>query len=277
MRILFFISTILLYSSILGQSTLPDSNIINALNEVNRIRTSAGLDSISLSENLSKSCSLHAKYLAINKGNPKTQGLNAHKEFKSLKGYTPEGLEAGKNSVINYVMPKESVAGWEATFYHRIPLLQPKLKKIGIGYFTPKDSYPISLIECISGTTGTDTTSIVYYPAKNQQNVPTLMGAEIPHPMGNQGEYGFPITVYFCDWQEIKNVKFTLSQSGSIIDCKISTPNTPATEFPQWNTICAIPKNRLKANTVYKVSFSCKINGIPHQEEYLFKTKHNTM
>ncbi len=275
MRITFSIFTILICSNLFGQSILLDTNIVGALNEVNRIRHIAGLDSVSLSKELSKGCSLHAKYLAINKGNPKIQGLNAHKEYKSLKGATLEGMKAGKNSVINYIMPKESVAGWEATFYHRIPLLQPKLKEIGIGYFIPNNSYPISLVECITGATGTDTTSIVYYPAKEQQDVPTAMGAEIPHPMGSQGDYGYPITIYFCKCQEIKNVTLRLNKSDTLIDCNISTPDKPATNFPQWNTICAIPKKPLEPNTVYKISFSCTINGVLHREEYQFKTKHN--
>lgn len=261
---------------VLAQNQSLDTNIVGALNEVNRIRETAGLDSVKLSKSLSQGCHLHAKYLAINKGNPKIQGLNAHKEFKSLKGATSKGEIAGKNSVINYIMPKQSVAGWESTFYHRIPLLQPKLKEIGIGYFIPQDSYPISLIECINGATGSDTTSIVYYPAKKQINVPTSMGAEIPHPMGNQGEYGYPITIYFANWQQIKNVKFTLKSKESAVPCKVSTPNTPATSFPQWNSICAIPTNPLLENTVYTVIFSCTINGIQHKEEYKFKTKHNT-
>lgn len=267
-------TTIIIFCSltIFGQSKILDSNIVHALNEVNRIRHTAGLDSVSLSKELSIGCTLHAKYLAINKGNPKVRGLNAHKEFSTLKGATPEGKKAGEKSVIHYVLPKPAVIGWEATFYHRIPLLQPKLKEIGIGYYAPSNSFPITLVECISGNTGTDTTSIVYYPAKGQSKVPTVMGPEIPHPMGRQGDYGYPITIYFTNFQEIKSVEFKLELNGKTINCSVSNPQQKATDFSQWNTICAIPFKPLKPNSTYKVTFKCTIDGKKHEEQYYFNT-----
>ena len=54
--------------------------------------------------------------------------------YKSLLGYTPEGERAGRNGAISVTTePNESVAGWMETFYHRVPLLDPEIRRMGFG------------------------------------------------------------------------------------------------------------------------------------------------
>ena len=60
---------------------------------LNKAREACGLAPVKLSAELSKGCSLHAKYLIDNSGDPKIDGLEAHKEFKELKGYSEAGTE----------------------------------------------------------------------------------------------------------------------------------------------------------------------------------------
>lgn len=269
--ILFFI--LLTSFSARAQDSLFRKQTVNAaLNILNNTRKTAGLDTVALSADLSKGCYAHAKYLVINRSDPKTVGLNAHKEFSDLKGYTKAGETAGKNAVIHYVMPGEAIAGWINTFYHRIPLLQPDLKEIGIGFYKSKD-YVVSLVECISGKQGTPEMDIVFYPAENQKDVPLMMGPEIPHPMGIEGEYGYPITAYFTKWQKITGVIFKLTDlKGNLVHCSVSTPQMPATDFSQWNTICAIPKKPLTPETMYTVSISCNVDGKAFKKNYSFQT-----
>ncbi|MGL4551448.1 MAG: hypothetical protein ACRC33_09700, partial [Gemmataceae bacterium] len=65
---------------------------------------------------------------------PKTQGLNVHDEDKGLPGYTEAGQKAGKGSVIAIISePADSVGVWMGTLYHRLPLLDPGVKRVGYG------------------------------------------------------------------------------------------------------------------------------------------------
>lgn len=101
---------------------------------VNRARVSAGLEPVVLEEKQSVGCRLHAKYVVRNLDHPKVAGLGIHEEDMSLPDATAEGARAGKSSVIAIISdPLDSVDGWLATIYHRIPLMARDLKRIGYG------------------------------------------------------------------------------------------------------------------------------------------------
>jgi uncharacterized protein YkwD len=104
------------------------------LGRVNEVRKLAGLPAVTLDASLSKGCQSHADYVALNVDNPKVKGLGVHDEVPSLPGATPEGAKAGEAAVIAVISdPTDSVDGWMATLYHRIPLLDPRLERIGYG------------------------------------------------------------------------------------------------------------------------------------------------
>jgi uncharacterized protein YkwD len=104
------------------------------LAEVNRARKIAGLSAVVLDDKLSGPCQKHADYVARNLDHPKVQGLGIHDEEATLPGATPEGAKAGKAAVIAIISePADSVAGWMATLYHRLPILEPGLKRVGYG------------------------------------------------------------------------------------------------------------------------------------------------
>lgn len=257
-----------------SQTTLSDTEITAVLSILNSARKTAGLDTVIVSATLSKGCNNHAKYLVINKHDTGTRGMSAHKEYPSLKGYTTEGEDAAQSSVIAYTKPFGAIQSWLATFYHRIPLLQPTLKEIGIGYYE-KDGYGVSLVDCISGTKGPILINTIYYPSENQKNVPVAMSREIPNPTGTNSTCGFPITIYFTrKHQHITNVTFKLTDNkNNEIYCFISTPEKPATYFSQWNSICAIPKQPLEYNTTYTVTMTCMVSGEMRTKTYSFTTK----
>ena len=268
--VLFFLLPCISY----GNDWKLDDQIKGALSEVNRIRNEAGLDSVKISKELSIGCYNHARYLVLNRESPKVKGLNAHKEFPELEGYSESGMKAGKRSVIHYVKPEKSVAGWEASFYHRIPLLQPNLKEIGIAYYEIEGYRTVSLIDCISGVRGSSNKDVVFYPANNQVSIPVKMGAENPHPVGIQGDYGFPITIYFTKRQTVKDVRFQMTtKDGEIIDCHLSTPESPATSFTQWNSICIIPFEPLESDKIYHVKIIAKVNDEDFKKIIEFQTK----
>jgi hypothetical protein len=254
---------------------LADPQIRQALAGVNAARKTCGLDEVGISVALSLGCRKHAKYLVVNRGNPLVSGLKAHEEHKELKEFSEEGAKAGKHSVIAYGPPTQAIGEWLSSFYHRVPLLQPDLKEIGIGAFQQGDRWA-SCIDCVSGCTGPITKSVVYYPEDGQQNVPLRLGPEIPRPLpaSHQGPAGFPNTIFFTQQQKVTKVEAKmLGPSGARVECYVSTPEAPATDFTQWNTVCVIPRQPLLKNTTYKAELRCMVDGKELARTWQFTTQ----
>ena len=260
--------------SLITHSTKTDIEITKALQMVNSCRRDAGLDTVTLSDALSSRCDKHARYLVLNKNDPKIAGLKAHHEEKDMPGYSDDGNAAGYSSdIFEGTSPDDAVQGFIMSFYHRIPLLQPNLKSIGIGYYTDDSRNSATVLDCLSGAVGKSEIGVVFYPADKQKNVPLVIQTEIPDPVKSGNDAGFPITIYFAQYQVIDSVTFRLSDKfHSKIPCEVSCPKQPATSFSQWNTVCAIPVHRLVDNRQYHVSFSCIVNGKPFSKEYDFYT-----
>lgn len=110
------------------------------LDLVNAYRTTAGLGKVQLDADLSKSCAKHAAYLRQNLRHPATDGLGMHAEDPKLPGYSAEGQKAGKGSVITLPTdPLLAVPVWMNTLYHRVPLLDPRLRKVGLAHLPVGD------------------------------------------------------------------------------------------------------------------------------------------
>jgi uncharacterized protein YkwD len=123
-----------------------------ALKSLNAYRRTAGLQPVVLDEKLSRGCHLHALYLVKNIDRPAVRGLGMHDEDPKLPGATPEGRRAGKSSVISQEPDAAgAVDGWIDTLFHRVPLLDPDLKKIGYGGARLPDQNWISVLDAESG------------------------------------------------------------------------------------------------------------------------------
>ena len=126
-----------------------ETKVVEAVNAYRRL---AGLKPVTVDAESCRACQAHARYLVRNNGHPSLQGLGMHQEDELLPGYTPEGRKAGQGSVItNDGTPGDSVAGWMATLYHRLPILNPRLQKIGFGYARMPGEEWMSVMDLRSG------------------------------------------------------------------------------------------------------------------------------
>jgi uncharacterized protein YkwD len=122
------------------------------LRRVNECRKRAGVAPVVLDDAVSRGCRLHARYVALNFNEPAVQGLGVHNEDMRLPGATPEGARAGKGGVIAIIAdPIESVEGWMATLYHRVPLLDPRLKRVGYGQAMVHNRGWVTVLDAESG------------------------------------------------------------------------------------------------------------------------------
>lgn len=244
------------------------------LKRLNEIRKSAGLDEVKLDDALSIGAQLHTEYMIRNEGHPKLEGLKAHHEAEDLPGYTPEGAKAGAASDIGFGQrPSEVVDGWNGTLYHRLPLLRPSLKRVGAGSIAGGKWGHVSTIDVISAVEG-ESSGIVAYPPDKATNIPLAFCRELPNPIpsGKPEDAGFPITLTFYGGT-ITGVEATLARDGKDVACWMSCPEKPATDFPQQDTICLIPRSNLASGTTYTVSVRCSKDGEAFERTWSFTTR----
>jgi uncharacterized protein YkwD len=144
------------------------------LRRVNYYRTMAKLPPVVEDPELSKGDLAHASYLVKNfryKIEHGGLGAEMHTEDAASRWFTPEGLEAGKGSVVDIWFmssgasaeahnvsdpdewtaarapgsPEWSIDGWMAIPFHRMPLLNPRLESAGFGMFCESGACAASL------------------------------------------------------------------------------------------------------------------------------------
>jgi hypothetical protein len=228
---------------------------------------------------LSRGCRLHARYLAKN---PEQRGAwpDAHEEYPDQPGFTPEGARAGTSSVIagGGGGMSGAIRGWMGTFYHRIPLLEPNVVRIGWGL---EDG--TALLD-LSSMCGPRPPAIhICWPHADQSNVPLRFQPELPNPVpgAQQGEFGYPITLMLGPHstkqigKDVADVTMQLfegpASAGKSVDCYGSSPSKPSNpDLAPRFTYCLIPKAHLLPGTLYTVTAKSAVRGL--ELEWSFRT-----
>jgi uncharacterized protein YkwD len=242
---------------------------------INQARKACGLEETKLSDKLSVGCQKHARYLIANAGNPLVAGLKVHEEHKELKEYSEEGAKSAPAAVIHSMPPSVAAKEWLASLYHRVPLLDPALQEVGVGYAQQNGDWAC-VVDTLNGTYGKKSKDMVFYPEDGQANVEQKFGNEIPVPMPaeHKGDAGFPITIQFTRGQKVTNVEMKLTGlKDAEVPIYLSTPEKPATSFPQQNTVCAIPRQPLARAMTYTAVLNCLVEGKPFTRTWRFTTE----
>ena len=226
---------------------------------VDRYRPAANLPPVALDPVLSKGCMEHANYMRLNKDTEAMAGLNAHQQRPDLPGATPDGAKCGKAADLFPGVSDLGVAvdGWMSGLYHRRPIMDPTLGKIGVGYAKlPDGSYMAALMFVDGKDPAMASKWPIAYPADNQTNVPLDFGNEIPNPIPGGGRAGYPITIQFPPFDKVTGVTAKLTSGGKDVPFYLSDPVHPATSFGQYGVVCLIPKVPLAPKTTYAVTVS---------------------
>src|SRR5262245_41058294 len=150
-----------------------DADPSKVIERINAHRNAAGLEPVAVDPSLSTGCAAHASYLVKNVGHPSTEGLGLHSEDPKLPGYSKEGERAGKASVIFLGLEgEEAVDGWMGSLFHRIPLLQSRLRKIGYGVARGGPAKVTVVLDATNGMGAGKDSTVVLYPAEDQKEVP---------------------------------------------------------------------------------------------------------
>lgn len=249
-----------------------------ALAKINDARKLAGVGPVVVDATMSKNCAAHAAYLLKHYDEMMKAGTSMHSEDEKKDGYTKDGAAAGKASDIHYVAPPEAVDGFLASLYHRIPLLNADLQKIGIG--TVKGTANPPFVCCIDVLTGLpalteERSKVVMYPADGQKEVPLEFGGERPTPIPDDKDAaGYPVTATFREIVAVTEATATLKDAtGAEVPVWFSSPEKSVQPQGQRNTVAMIAKDPLKPATTYTVTVECKMDGKAWKKTWKFTTK----
>jgi hypothetical protein len=157
--------------------------------------------------------------------------------------------------------PAEAIDSWMATFYHRLPLTEPGLLRIGYGA-----NATAAVLDASSLCAPRGYQSFVLWPYDGMKDVPLRFQPELPNPVPgeDQSRWGYPITLQLGDWSTREGanpaagVRVTLhagaSPSVPEVPCHVSTPSAPSNrELAPADTWCLIPKAPLAKGTTYTI------------------------
>jgi hypothetical protein len=210
---------------------------------------------VQLDVELSAGARLHALYLNRNPEQLRAWP-DAHEEYFDRPGFTSAGAWAGANSVIapGCRDPRQALEAWMGTFYHRLPLLDPGLMRIGWGF-----DNGVAVLDSNSLCAPMDYRWQVAWPYDGMIDVPTRFVPELPNPVpgADQREFGYPITLQ-VGRQELEfeglEIELQLFDGDTPVDCHVSTPARPSNvEIAPKGAHCLIPKQPLRAGRIYRV------------------------
>jgi uncharacterized protein YkwD len=245
------------------------------LEQVNAARKQAGQAAVVLEPGLTRGCRAHADYLVRNAGNPATEGLGGHDEDPKLPGFTEEGRRAGKASDIAFdVDPLDAVPEWMATLFHRVPLLEPELRRVGFGAAKGEKSGWVVVLDV---TSGRGSATVVLCPADGQKDVPTAYhGGERPDPIPQSKDHkaGYPVTVMFPRGASVKDATARLVDArGQDVPAWVSTPEQTVDRDLQRNQVCLIARQPLQPAAQYTVTVAAQVDGSEWKQTWTFRTR----
>jgi hypothetical protein len=249
----------------------PDDEVLAS---VNAYRKTAGLGPVKLDGKLSQGCMEHAQYMLLNEGTPAMAGLAAHKQDPKRPGATPAGAACAKAADL---FPGVSDLGtavdaWMGGLYHRRPILNPTLERIGVGYAKKPNGSLMAALMFVDAKAPPERWPVAY-PAKDQTAVPLEFANEIPNPIPGGRSGGYAITLQFPPFDKLTGVTATLVDAANKpVPFHLSTPERPATSFGQYGVVCLIPKQALRAATTYKVSITASWKGAAVTRAWSFTT-----
>jgi uncharacterized protein YkwD len=269
--------------------------------QLNLYRSALGLSTVTLDPASSPGCEGHLQYL-IEEAETKGQGYLEHTESNhSNSHYSAENEAAGKASDLAWGQSggpggvkgqslAQAVDLWINGVYHRRPLLDPGLVKVGAASV---QGYNCLNYNASGNTTVKKIEEPVLWPADGMTDVPRAFGGnEGPCPTNpsdplqasNCGPSGFIISAVWYNWgtnraSALTSVaSVTLTNSSTQMEVPLLTwyadgvsGHDPARGYMR-DEIALVPQATLAANTTYRVDIDGVVTNTPTKLSWSFKT-----
>jgi hypothetical protein len=255
-----------------------------ALEWLNEVRRVAGAPPTTLDATLSSDAAAHAAYLVLNRGKPALAGLRSHDEDMQLPGATPGGrASAAASNIGGGRSALVAVQDLMQVPLHRTWLLNPQLRRVGIGTakYPDSDLYSV-VVDVFRGIEHrpAPTERPLVYPAPGQAGVPLEFGGEIPDPRdatpGKGQRTGVAISVEpTCGTLSAPSRVQLREDKGSDLPFWVVNPGTAVSAVGGTRTVAqilVIPQRPLEAGTAHRVTVSGRCGGKEYAHDWMFTT-----
>lgn len=244
-----------------------------ALARLNAVRARAGLAAVAHDDALAAAAAAHADYLRLNVPDRRTTTLDPHAEEPGRPGWSAAGAAAAATADISWRGDLDlAVDAWLGTLYHRLPLLEPRLARVGVASARGATS-PIHVMAFAAE--GPPAAAAVAHPADGEAGVPigfAVAGeASDPVPGGWRAGAGYPITLALPAPFTLASAELRDAAEASV-PCHVSDPARPATDRPQGRVACLIPRDVLAPATTYRVRAVLDLAGRREERAWAFTT-----
>ncbi|MEO0481580.1 MAG: CAP domain-containing protein [Planctomycetota bacterium] len=289
----------------------PNKDQIKGLERLNEFRALLDLSAAELDLEATLACKAHALFLQQNESHWKWP--EAHEEDPAKPGFTTRGMRAGLNSVIviagdpsQKIDPAESLDGWIGTVYHRFPLLEENVRRIGFAAeenVVVLDMGSLGTPKIIGGDEAPR--QYVAFPADNMRGIPLRFHVfEVPDPLEDTDEYkalkergaserelrslqqnaGYPISLQLMDVlanrvqaarmevHKLKKLGRNWQRDGEV-ELWVHTPRHPLLKRQENpSVVFGIPKEPLEKREWYQVTVTLTIGGTEQVVQWKFET-----
>lgn len=279
----------------------PNDDQIKGLTRLNEFRALIDLPPCEIDLEATLACRDHALFLQQNPDHWKWP--EAHEEDPAKPGYTTRGMRAGLRSVIvlspsgDDIDPADSLDGWLGTVYHRFPLLEPNIRRIGFAAEGNVVVLDMGSLEEPRTTEHEQQFRWVQWPPDGMENVPRSFHAnEEPDPLADtvegrasepfrrQQQAGYPVSLQMSRMiaNQIDDATMTLYSCkkrgremvrDEVVPCWMHTPKTPLLKrMENPSVVFVIPKEYLEPNTTYEAIATLKLLAGEQEVVWRFET-----
>ena len=255
-----------------------DQQAVDAMETLNRLRKSAGLDCVALSREASVAAERHCQYYQANSGNCIAK---PHREMQTCRAFTAETFSdrlamtsytgAPRFEVMAYVgHGPTSVQQWLDSVWHRIPILSPDVDEAGYGRNGRCDTMDFGF----GGTTSVSRNLV--YPLDGQNSVPrSFSGRESPEPPPPPAGWpsGYPVTLYAAGLTNITEHSITAEGSTTPLDHIWLAPGDARAYGLLVDEFMMYTYRPLPAHTRFRVRIAGTQNGEAKVFDWTFTTR----
>lgn len=250
--------------------------VVEALNEINRIRKATGLQPYKIDPRLSNAAELHAKYLVTHlqtASHYQTEGKSGFTGRRFMDrakaaGYT---INSGSEAVAYYGMfmnPKKAITDFVEAIFHRDTILGSSYDTVGIGV------HGLAMVILVDNSDNNDGEAYMY-PYDGQKDAPTLFDVnEDPDPLE---KYGVKKSGYMPSFTPDVALHWFTENIMTLKDSKGNTVelhNKNNVADTSGNTMFIVPKNELKKGETYTVHVTYHdIYEAEHTHSWSFTTE----
>lgn len=250
---------------------LTGDSATDGFNWFNYRRQQLGMQVLQRNSLVDLAAQRHSQYQATN-------NIITHEQDPAKPGFTGEFL-SDRLTQANYRFTKSSYAYGEvisktvdrsgvnaaealiAAIYHRFLVFEPMFSEGGSGAASGSDNYMYFTTNFTANgldySKGLPSGVVVTYPFSNQTNIPVnfFSDYEVPDPVPNRNEVGYPISVHANIDATITIQSFTVRpRGGSNLATVTVTSADSGGAGPA--AVSIVPLDKLRSATVYDVQFS---------------------